>query len=1755
MKTRIILTAILFLAAVTAKAENTWSITPSTSGSETTFTISRSGDTSISETVIYRFVGLSAYAGQHFVVSKINGNSIATSQQTAALSGTFTFASSETSKSVTIKEMAAGTAAYTYQNGTTRSYKLEVTDQGGFLLKEQARNFTTGTEVPSSNAFAVKDVTINSGEVTVTAAGYAQAYHSMTVDNYFNNAAPKAYFQHVGAQLRMTLTFQCKEVDDGWQYVQIYANQSTSNVDTGADGGNPGACSNAKYVAGFEHLSSSADTGYKSYTFPVTSAENNAGATNPWGHGTGYNLHKQIFNSSRASDGQLIIPTNLTSLYVRYNASGSGGDDWVAKNTVAHIQAVDGTAPTKLAVSVAPGYHAKGNTVYVSVAFSEIVTTSDAELTTNWGTLSYNTGSGSNVLTFKGTIQSGASGTLEITSTSGTIKDLANNNFSGSLIQSLGTTLDPSYAYSITYNLDEGSVATANPTSYTYETADITLNNPTKTTYYFDGWTGSNGNTKQTTVTIATHSHGNKSYTANWTQVWAGGGSQGDPYTISTTQGLDLLAQYVNSGNNCSGLYFQLGGNITYTHTTDWDNSASEENNYTAIGDNNHSFQGTFDGNNYTISGIRIYKDTYSHGLFGWVASYGTVKHINLSNARITGSDNVGGIAGRLNDNASIEDCTVAANVCIHTMVTSTYHHGGVIGYITSGVVLRCISSAALTVADGVTNCKKFGGIAGLNYGTITDCIADGAVVPDVKGRGAIVGYNNNGPLTRNYYRNCTVAGVANATGVGKGNSDTSTETSDVAGAKPLYAITLPANASLTRDPSATLPGSGNKTYTNGADIAGVPYATADADLSLSYNSASIPSGYALSISAKQTSSGTAVPVTDNGDYTYNLTMPAADVTVTATLLPLVSYIDADGNEQSRVCTPIVSGTTTYGNSANAEGWYVVNSDVTISGTKGVKFLDKAVHIILCDGVTLTSSASGSGEMGIEAKYGSLSIYGQSLGTGSIVTTATVGTAISTRMGIDLNGGIISATTGGAVCIDAVGTNYTDSGPITIRRGGVNAQGTTRGIIAKSSLTILGGTVNATATRTDAGSGLTTNYGEVSILGGNVTANGYTGIQAGIENPTTITLGCPTAADRIYASSYSGTVTIATGQTLTDGNSAHSYSGPLSSEQIAAIAGKTLMKALGDVSYIDEDGTEQTCTEYTILSDGTISIDNNDRGTIGADNQDTWYVATGNYTFNHDRLYAKGHVHLILCDGATFTVSGNSYGILASSLTIYGQSEGTGNLVASTTNANFAQGAISFSSALTINGGNVSASCAYLAGIVGDKYSILTINGGNVNATGDAGGIFTDGDVTLGWTRATDRIYVSSYNCDGTISIKAGQAFSNGSEILGGVITDMSKLDGKTLVPATNAIAYIDADGSTKYCTEYKVLSDENIPINGDDEGTIGIYDQDTWYVATGNYSFNHKELDAIGHVHLILCDGATFTVIGSFYGISANSLTIYGQSAGTGSLVASTTAASGAQGAINFAGTLTINGGNVSTSSVSGGGIWDSDSNCTITINGGNVNATGALNGISSLGDITLGWTKLTDRITSSSYHCDGTISIKSGQAFSNGTEVLSGTITDMSKLDGKTLQPAPVGGEVSLSLIARGALYYSVMHYWTTFYHATWNYRLPDGAQAFILKDDNVLYRVGDGTIVPAGCAVVIMGDTQTITLTATTDNPVGVSAGLLEANILRGVSDSIDSSALVSGFRWVYVLGRSSYGNNLSFNRLQNGTVPANKAYYVK
>ncbi len=70
--------------------------------------------------------------------------------------------------------------------------------------------------------------------------------------------------------------------------------------------------------------------------------------------------------------------------------------------------------------------------------------------------------------------------------------------------------------YKITYNLNGGSVSSANKTEYTIESEAFTLTNPTRPGYTFNGWTGSNLSGKTYTVSISTGYTGNLSFTANY---------------------------------------------------------------------------------------------------------------------------------------------------------------------------------------------------------------------------------------------------------------------------------------------------------------------------------------------------------------------------------------------------------------------------------------------------------------------------------------------------------------------------------------------------------------------------------------------------------------------------------------------------------------------------------------------------------------------------------------------------------------------------------------------------------------------------------------------------------------------------------------------------------------------------------------------------------------------------------------------------------------------------------------------------------------------------------------------------------------------------------------------------------------------------------------------------------------------------------------------------------------------------------------
>ena len=262
---------------------------------------------------------------------------------------------------------------------------------------------------------------------------------------------------------------------------------------------------------------------------------------------------------------------------------------------------------------------------------------------------------------------------------------------------------------------------------------------------------------------------------------WANEGNSGDDedhaYIIYNKDQLNLLAHRVNgtnseTANDYEGKYFKLGNDITYNPdelTIDNDNDGTNDSNYEAI----DGFNGHFDGQGHTVSGIRIYKSAYYgdeyQGLFGRTGSSADIHNVTLANADITGPDHTGGIVGE--NNGTVCNCHVTATVAIHTVQQPfVWDHGGIVGT-NYGTVSECISAATLT-NTGNGSCTEYGGIAGYNIGTMSNNLAIGAVVPEAaenNAYGAIAGYNDDGTLENNYYAACTVAGVANAVGVGCG--------------------------------------------------------------------------------------------------------------------------------------------------------------------------------------------------------------------------------------------------------------------------------------------------------------------------------------------------------------------------------------------------------------------------------------------------------------------------------------------------------------------------------------------------------------------------------------------------------------------------------------------------------------------------------------------------------------------------------------------------------------------------------------------------------------------------------------------------------------------------------------------------------------------------------------------------------------------------------------------------------------------------
>ncbi len=720
-----------------------------------------------------------------------------------------------------------------------------------------------------------------------------------------------------------------------------------------------------------------------------------------------------------------------------------------------------------------------------------------------------------------------------------------------------------------------------------------------------------------------------------------------------------------------------------------------------------------------------------------------------------------------------------------------------------------------------------------------------------------------------------------------------------------------------------------------------------------------------LTVTPKQGYMLSAITV-NNGEVEVtgnSFVMPKSNAFVDVTFEPIY-YIDANGTMHYAEEATVLDGSETVLNA----GWYVVNSNLTYD--HALQLGSGTINIILADGKKMSigtedsyiHNSSGIVPTDLSTIKSDLCIYGQTAGTGSMEVFSDNG--ISYINSYTQHGGNVKSityATSSAFSINYFPANDNSTCNFTLNGGTVVAIADCQGVEAANNIIINGGTLDATARGNNVTIVALMANNNIIINGGQVTATSN-GNSKGINakgGSTTL------AGGSVTASSYEGTVIVANGWTYAADEDDNTYSGTLENSDIA---NKTLRPKTYTTYYIDADGTRHYVKDATVLDGSTTEL------SAG------WYVVKGNVEYS-SKLSFRGDVNLILADGASLTVNtndGDAIDMQYGSLTINGQSQGTGQLHASSHNGNgiYATGNI------TVNGGSVEARA--------QNYSIfatggnIILNGGSVEASStNPYGIYAEGGSTI---LAGGSVKSNIYQGTVTVATDFTYAADEDDNTYSGTLGN-SAIAGKTLRPKTYTTYYIDADGTRYDDVTATVLNGSNRELSAG------------WYVVKGNVNYSYLLSCTGGDVNLILADDAKLVVTESrmrAIGVEFCSLTIYGQAQGTGQLHASTESGDG----INAnQGNITINGGRVGVSGVNCG---ISAENGNITINGGIVVASGMTNnGINATnGTILAGGS-----VMANSY--GGTVTIATGLTYiDNNENTYTGTL-DNEAIAGKRLSP----------------------------------------------------------------------------------------------------------------------------------------------------
>ena len=415
-------------------------------------------------------------------------------------------------------------------------------------------------------------------------------------------------------------------------------------------------------------------------------------------------------------------------------------------------------------------------------------------------------------------------------------------------------------------------------------------------------------------------------------------------YEIASRDDLLNLGFLVNyCDNHCSGVTFRQTADIFLMNAP-----------YERIGfDTNHSFQGTYDGQGYSINGIRLLledKVTGDYvGLFGYIEN-GTVQNAVLIGCEFVGRAYVGAVAGYIKD-GTVSNCRVW-NTTINTKEYYATAHGGVVGTSEGSAIIGCLSFTTVT-QPGSYPTKQFGGIVGNNIGGIVrDCLFIGTSVESTETFGSIAGNDSEGTLINNYHMAADIGGV-NGT--------------DIVGASFAYDVGLGSYVTLVGDET---------TY----DVSGI---TSIGSYAMRYNNR-LFSGEGQTLTFGINASGVYVykysvnqsPIAGN-----TLIMPDNSVYVTAAQIPALTLTMKPATLNGMTCY----WATFYGRNnwllpAGAQA-YTMGTDHRLyrTGTDGHIIPDQTAVVIIADVSALTNVTAQSGTLTMEYTYDTASVNGDNI--------------------------------------------------------------------------------------------------------------------------------------------------------------------------------------------------------------------------------------------------------------------------------------------------------------------------------------------------------------------------------------------------------------------------------------------------------------------------------------------------------------------------------------------------------------------------------------------------------------------------------------------------------------------------------------------------------------------------------------------------------------------------------------------------------